>query len=66
MTEPDIVALDIPLLIRLLEYAKESAQNDLELHFMAENAQKKKNKKLTMSDYKDIIHFPQSKNKKKQ
>lgn len=33
----DKVTVDIPLLIRLMEYAKEDATNDLQLHKVAEN-----------------------------
>ena len=33
----DVVKLDVPLLIRLLEYAREDAQSDEELHRIANN-----------------------------
>jgi hypothetical protein len=53
----DTTTLDIPLLIRLLEYAKEDAQTDMDLHKVAENIIKlsKGGKTLTMSDYNNIV-----------
>jgi hypothetical protein len=53
----DTATLDIPLLIRLLEYAKEDAQTDMDLHKVAENIIKlsKEGKTLTMSDYNSIV-----------
>ena len=33
---PDVVKLDIPLLIRLLEYAREDAETDMDLHNVAD------------------------------
>ena len=53
----DTTTLDIPLLIRLLEYAKEDAQTDMDLHKVAENIIRlsKEGKTLTMSDYNSIV-----------
>jgi adenylyl- and sulfurtransferase ThiI len=34
----DIVTMDVPLFIRALEYAKEDAQEDMDLHDFAERA----------------------------
>jgi hypothetical protein len=53
----DVASLDIPLLIRLLEYAKEDAQSDMDLHKVAENIIElsKEDKTLTMSDYNSIV-----------
>jgi hypothetical protein len=34
----DTITMDVPLFIRLLEYAKEDAQTDMDLHNVAENA----------------------------
>ena len=53
----DTTTLDIPLLIRLLEYAKEDAQTDMDLHKIAENIIKlsKEGKTLNMSDYNSIV-----------
>jgi len=38
MNPRDTVKLDIPLFIRLLEYAREDATDDMDLHRIAENA----------------------------
>ena len=53
----DTVTLDIPLLIRLLEYAREDAKTDMDLHAVADQLIKlsKKQDVLDMSCYKRII-----------
>ena len=53
----DVASLDIPLLIRIMEYAKEDAQSDMDLHKVAENIIElsKEDKTLTMSDYNSIV-----------
>ena len=35
-----MITLDTPLFIRLLEYAREEAASDVDLHYVAENAEK--------------------------
>ena len=52
------IKLSIPLLIRMMEYAREDAKDDLDLHFAAENMIElaKDNKTLSMKDYAQIIH----------
>lgn len=50
----DILKLDVPLLIRLLEWAREDAQDDMQLHKLTEKALKLK-KTLTMDDYLKIL-----------
>lgn len=52
----DIVKLDVPLLIRLLEYAREDAKTDMDLHSVSERliALSSTGKLLTMSDYNKI------------
>lgn len=53
----DTLTIDIPLFIRLLEYAREDAKNDVDLHNVAENAlslSKTKNT-LAMKDYEKIV-----------
>ena len=53
--QKDTVTLDIPLLIRTLELAREDIKNDEELHRMVERLLNLKNKKkLTMDDYEYI------------
>jgi hypothetical protein len=53
----DTVTLDIPLFIRMLEYAKEDAQTDMDLHDAAEKAiaLNKSKEMLSMEDYNSII-----------
>jgi TfoX/Sxy family transcriptional regulator of competence genes len=53
----DKVTLDIPLFIRLLEYAREDAKTDMDLHNVAEKAitASETGKTLTMSDYNSLV-----------
>lgn len=53
----DIVSLDVPLLIRLLEYAREDAKTDMDLHHVAEKliALSDEGRTLTMQDYDTVI-----------
>lgn len=53
----DKVTLDVPLFIRLLEYAKEDAQSDMDLHKVAENIieMAQGGTTLTMDDYDAIV-----------
>lgn len=53
----DTLTMDIPLFLRLLEYAKEDAKTDLDLHYVTENALEcmKGKDKLTMDCYENII-----------
>ena len=53
----DKIILDIPLFIRLLEYAKEDAKTDVDLHTATENALalSETGKTLTMDDYDTIV-----------
>jgi hypothetical protein len=55
----DTATLDIPLLIRIMEYAKEDAQTDMDLHKVAENiiTLSKTGKPLTMDDYNSIVNI---------
>lgn len=55
--EEDIVKLDVPLFIRLLEYAKEDAKTDMDLHVAAKKAIElsETGKVLTMEDYSSIV-----------
>jgi hypothetical protein len=52
----DTVKLDVPLFIRLLEYAREDAKNDMDLHVVADRAIKlsQSGKTLNMDDYDSI------------
>jgi len=51
------ISLSIPLLIRIMEYAKEDAKTDMDLHFAAENMIQlaKMKKSLNMDDYENIV-----------
>ena len=53
----DKVTLDVPLFIRLLEYAREDAKTDMDLHNVAEKAiaASETGKTLTMADYDSLV-----------
>lgn len=54
---PDIIKLNIPLLLRLMEYASEA--KDVDLHMVAENlvheSEKSKGTPLSMKHYWKIV-----------
>jgi hypothetical protein len=55
----DTVTLDIPLLTRILELAREDVKSDADLHFVITNILAIKNKGvLTMQDYDAILKKP--------
>lgn len=51
------VRVDIPLLIRLLEFAREEASNDVDLHVLASEmiAMSEEGRVLTIDDYDEIL-----------
>lgn len=54
----DVIAMDVPLFIRMLEWAREEAKSDIELHKVTENAvalMKNDTEFLAMADYENII-----------
>jgi hypothetical protein len=55
----DTITLDVPLLIRIMEYSKEDAQTDMDLHKVAEKIIElsKQGKTLTMEDYSYIVNI---------
>jgi DNA-binding ferritin-like protein len=54
----DIIKLDVPLFIRLLELAREEVKQDADLHDVAEAViQLSQNKPATMADYNKIVDF---------
>jgi hypothetical protein len=57
MNPRDIITVDVPLFIRLLEYAREDAQTDMDLHDVADNiiSLSASGKTLLMEDYSTII-----------
>lgn len=52
----DTITMDVPLMIRLFEYAREGAKTDMDLHDVAERLihLSKEGRTLTMHDYADI------------
>lgn len=54
---PDVIKVDVPLLIRIMEYAREDAKDDMALHDVAEQLIKlsTEGRTLTMQDYDTII-----------
>ncbi len=57
MNPKDTIKLDVPLFIRLLEYAREDAKDDMELHRVAENVIElaRYGETLGMIDYLNIL-----------
>ena len=57
MNPRDVITVDVPLFIRLLEYAREDAQTDMDLHDVADNiiSLASSGKTLTMDDYSSIV-----------
>jgi hypothetical protein len=54
----DRIVLDVPLFIRLMEFAREDAKTDLILHRVSENAQKMHSdgvEVLTMKQYDSLV-----------
>jgi len=60
----DIVKLDVPLFIRLLELAREDVKQDADLHDVAEAVIKMSQQgPVTMADYDKIVAFMQDQGK---
>lgn len=59
----DKVTLDVPLLIRLMEFSKEDASEDVDLHVVAENLVKlsESGKCLSMEDYETAVEGAKTK-----
>jgi hypothetical protein len=53
----DSITVDVPLFIRLLEYAREDAKTDMDLHNVAEKALalSTTGETLTMAQYDEIV-----------
>lgn len=60
--EVDTVTMDIPLLLRIMEYAKEDAKTDMDLHNVTEKliAFSKENDVLSMDQYDAIVGAQQA------
>lgn len=58
MNPADTVKVDVPFLIRLLEYAREDASSDMDLHDLAEKLvdRGRRGKTLTMKDYEYVVN----------
>jgi len=54
----DTITVDVPLFIRLLEYAREDAKTDMDLHNVAEKAiaLSENGATLTMANYNAIVN----------
>jgi hypothetical protein len=57
MNPKDTITVDVPLFIRLLEYAREDAQTDMDLHNVADNIidLSEEGEVLTMNNYNAIV-----------
>lgn len=54
----DIIKLDVPTFLRLVELAREEVKNDTDLHDLAEIVTRISQKEVvTMKHYKEIINF---------
>ena len=55
--EEDVVKLNIPLFIRLMEYSREDASSDVDLHLVAERAIElsEEGEVLTMDHYSELV-----------
>lgn len=54
----DIIKVDVPLFLRLMELAREDIKNDMDLHDVTEIVTKlSQNRVATMKDYDTILEF---------
>ena len=54
----DIVKLDVPLFIRLLELSREDIKGDADIHDVAQRViELSQERPATMADYDDIVSF---------
>ena len=53
---PEIVKMNVPLLIRAFEHVREDIKSDIDLHKFVEKIIAQNGKVLTMSDYNKITH----------
>lgn len=60
----DIIKVDVPTFLRLLELAREDVKQDADLHDIAEIVTRlSKDRPVTMADYKEIVDFMKSQGK---
>ena len=57
LSEEDVLSFTVPLLIRIMEYSKEDAETDMDLHVATENMLRlgADGATLTMDDYDEIV-----------
>ena len=55
VSKTDTLTIDIPMFIRLMEYAREDAKTDMDLHNVATNLLKIKDKTISMADYDQVV-----------
>jgi hypothetical protein len=67
MNPKDVIKLDVPLFIRLLEYAREDAKDDMDLHRVAENviSLSSVGETLGMIDYAAIVGSSEEMNERR-
>jgi hypothetical protein len=64
MNDIDVIKIDVPTFLRLLELSREEVKDDADLHFIAEIVSKiSKNKTVTMDDYDEILNASVNKDK---
>lgn len=58
----DVIRIDVPTFLRLLELAREDIDKDPDLHFLTQKViELSQTKVVTMRDYQTIIDFIQNK-----
>ena len=55
VSKTDTLTIDIPMFIRLMEYAREDAKTDMDLHNVTTNLLKIKDKTISMADYDQVV-----------
>jgi len=55
VAKTDTLTIDIPMFIRLMEYAREDAKTDMDLHNVTTNLLKIKDKIISMADYDQVV-----------
>lgn len=54
----DVIKIDVPTFLRLLELAREEIKNDADLHDLTQAVIAKSQKDVvTMADYDELVHF---------
>lgn len=56
----DVITVDVPLFLRLMEYAREDANTDMDLHFVTDNLVRlsASGAALSMDQYEEIVSKP--------